>query len=108
MVAHFVIKTKGISAIELSQDAEIHYKSAFVIAHKLREVVTAHQSSFRLSGEVEIDAMHCGGYIKPGTDNPARRNRRRLNRNKEKAKVVMVVRERYGRSRAFMVPGLSP
>nr|WP_296307356.1 IS1595 family transposase [Erythrobacter sp.] len=104
VVAHFVVKAKGISAIELSQDAEIHYKSAFVIAHKLREVVTAHQSSFRLSGEVEIDAMHCGGYIKPGTDNPARRNRRKLNRNKDKAKVVMVARERHGRSRAFMVP----
>lgn len=103
MVAHFVKEAKGISAIGLSQLIEISYKSAFVLAHKLREVLTAHQSSFRLSSEVEIDALHCGGYIKPGTENPSRRNRRRLNRNKEKAKVVMVARERYGRSRAFLV-----
>ncbi len=103
LVAHFVIEPKGISAIRISELLEISYKSAFVILHKLREVVTAHQSSFRLSGEVEIDALHCGGYVKPGTDNPSRRNRRRLNRNKEKAKVVMVARERSGRSRAFMV-----
>lgn len=103
LVAHFVIEPKGISAIRITQFLEVNYKSAFVIAHKLREVLTAHQSSFRLNGEVEIDAMHCGGYIKPGTDNPARRNRRRLHRNKEKAKVVMVARERDGRSRAFIV-----
>jgi hypothetical protein len=103
LIAHFVIEPKGISAIRLSQFLEISYKSAFVLLHKLREVVTAYQSSFRLSGEVEIDALHCGGYIKPGTDNPSRRNRRRLSRNKEKAKVVMVARERFGRSRAFLV-----
>ncbi len=103
LVAYFVNEPKGISAIQISQLIEISYKSAFVLAHKLREVLTAHQSSFRLSGEIEIDALHCGGYIKPGTDNPSRRNRRRLNRNKEKAKVVMVARERYGRSRAFLV-----
>jgi len=103
LVSHFVSEPKGISAIRISQFLEISYKSAFVIAHKLREVLTAHQSTLRLSGEVEIDALHCGGYVKPGTDNPSRRNRRRLNRNKEKAKVVMVARERYGNSRAFIV-----
>jgi transposase-like protein len=103
LVAYFVNEPKGISAIRISQLLEISYKSAFVLLHKLREVTTTHQSSFLLSGEVEIDALHCGGYIKPGKDNPSRRNRRRLNRNAEKAKVVMVARERYGRSRALLV-----
>lgn len=103
LVAYFVNEPKGISAIRISHLLEISYKSAFVLLHKLREVTTARQSSFLLSGEVEIDALHCGGYIKPGKDNPSRRNRRRLNRNREKAKVVMVARERYGRSRAFLV-----
>lgn len=103
LIAHFVNEPKGISAIRISHLIEVSYKTAFVFAHKLREVLTAYQSSFRLGGEVEIDALHCGGYVKPGKDNPSKRNRRRLNRNKEKQRVIMVLRERHGRSRCVLV-----
>ena len=103
LAAYFVESAKGISAIRISHLLEISYKAAFVLAHKLREVLTAYQSGHILGGEVEIDAMHCGGYVKPGKDNPSRRNRRRLNRNKEKQRVIMVLRERYGKSRCVLV-----
>tara|TARA_B100001057_G_scaffold481356_1_gene555299 strand:+ start:797 stop:1498 length:702 start_codon:yes stop_codon:yes gene_type:complete len=103
LTAYFVNEPKGISAVRVSHLLEISYKTALVLAHKLREVVTAYQSSFRMGGESEIDAMHCGGYVKPGKDNPSKRNRRRLNRNKDKQKVIMVIRERYGRSRCVLV-----
>ena len=89
LVAYFVNEPKGISAIRISALLEISYKSAFVLAHKLREVLTAHQSSFRLSGEVEIDAMWCGGYVKPGKNNPSRRNRRRLRRTDVPRRAVL-------------------
>jgi hypothetical protein len=99
-----VNEPKGISAIRLSHLLETSYKTAFVLGHKLREVVTAHQSTLKLGGEVEIDAMHCGGYMKPAKDKPSKRNRRKLFRNKEKEKVIMVIRERFGRSRCSLVP----
>jgi hypothetical protein len=104
LIAYFVNEPKGISAIRLSHLLDTSYKTAFVLGHKLRQVVTAHQSTFKLGGEVEIDAMHCGGYVKPARDNPTQRNRRKLFRNKEKQKVIMVIRERYGRSRCLIVP----
>lgn len=102
--AHFANAKKGIAAITMSELLRVSYKTAFVLKHKLREVLDRHQSSFELGGEVEIDAMWCGGYQKPGKNNPSRRNRRRLNRNRAKQKVIMIARERYGRSRAFIVP----
>ncbi|MFM7403118.1 MAG: transposase, partial [Erythrobacter sp.] len=60
-IAYFVNEPKGISAIRLSHILDTSYKTAYVLGHKLLQVVTAHQSTFKLGGEVEIDAMHCGG-----------------------------------------------
>ena len=46
---------KGVSALQLSRDLDCQYKTAFVLAHKLREAMGAEQRERRLHGDVEID-----------------------------------------------------
>ncbi len=64
-IAIFVNGAKGISALQLSRDLNVQYKTAFVLAHKLREAMGAEQRSRTLSGDVEVDGAFFGGYVKP-------------------------------------------
>ena len=64
-IAIFVNGAKGISALQLSRDLDVQYKTAFVLAHKLREAMGAEMKDRILSGKVEIDGAFFGGYIKP-------------------------------------------
>ena len=57
----FVNAVKGISALQLGRDLDVQYKTAFVMAHKLREAISAEQTKGTLSGEVEIDGAYFGG-----------------------------------------------
>lgn len=57
----FVNAVKGISALQLGRDLDCQYKTAFVMAHKLREAIGDSQTKGILSGEVEIDGAYFGG-----------------------------------------------
>lgn len=63
-VAIFANGAKGYSALQLSRDLNVQYKTAFVLAHKLREAIGAELDA-TLSGVVEIDGAYFGGYVKP-------------------------------------------
>jgi hypothetical protein len=59
-IAIFVSGAKGHSAPQLSRDLDCEYKTAFVLAHKLREVMASevHNPDLpELSGTVEVDGM---------------------------------------------------
>ena len=47
--------SKGLSAVQLSRDLDVQYKTAFVLMHKLREVMAAETRDMRLSGHVEVE-----------------------------------------------------
>jgi transposase-like protein len=100
-VAIFCNEVKGKSALALSRDLNVQYKTAFVLAHKLREAMAVEMKGMRVGGDgetVEIDGAYFGGYIKPAN---ARENRidRRLAKNQTgKRQVVVVMRERGGRT----------
>ena len=64
-IAIFVNGAKGISALQLSRDLDVQYKTAFVLAHKLREAMGAEMNNRKLSGIVEVDGAFFGGYVKP-------------------------------------------
>lgn len=81
-IAIFVNAVKGLSALQLGRDLDVQYKTAFVLAHKLREAIGA-QADVTLGGEVEIDGMYTGGH----GDQP-----------KGKKQVVVVARQRGGRT----------
>lgn len=91
---------KGYSALQLSRDLDCQYKTAFVLAHKLREAMGAEMQDRTLSGEVEIDGAYFGGYRKPDNHKRDRVDRRLAVHRTGKRKVVVVMRERDGKSLA--------
>ena len=56
---------KGVSALQVSRDLAVQYKTAFVLSHKLREAMAREDIGRKLSGEVETDGAYFGGYVKP-------------------------------------------
>lgn len=99
-IAIFVNGAKGYSALQLSRDLDCQYKTAFVLAHKLREAMGAEMQDRTLSGDVEIDGGYFGGYRKPENHKRDRVDRRLAVHRTGKRKVVVVMRERDGKSLA--------
>ena len=67
-IAIFINEVKGKSALALSRDLNCQYKTAFVLAHKLREAMASELKGMQLGGDgetVEVDGGYFGGYIKP-------------------------------------------
>ncbi len=49
--------TKGISALQLSRDLDVQYKTAWVLSHKIRESLIKHKPDNKLNGIVEMDGV---------------------------------------------------
>lgn len=94
----FVNGAKGVSALQMSRDLDCQYKTAFVLAHKLREAMALEDGGHTLSGTVEVDGAYFGGYSKPANKKAARRDRRLAANQTGKRQVVVVGRERGGES----------
>jgi transposase-like protein len=106
-IAIFVNGAKGHSALQLSRDLNCQYKTAFVLAHKLREAVGAivqDVNAPELSGEVHVDGMYTGGSKKPENRKAERVDRRLAEERTGKRQVVVVAREVGGRTLPFVVP----
>lgn len=98
----FVNAVKGISALQLSRDLDCQYKTAFVLAHKLREALAAEVEGATLNGEVEIDGAYVGGVIRPANHVENRIDRRRAQYQTGKRRVVIALRQRQGRTLTFV------
>jgi transposase-like protein len=99
--AIFINEVKGKSALALSRDLDCQYKTAFVLAHKMREAMATELKGMRIGGEgetVEVDGGYFGGYVKPANHKENRRDRRLVKNQNGKRKVVVVARERGGRT----------
>jgi transposase-like protein len=101
-IAIFVNGAKGHSALQLSRDLDCQYKTAFVLAHKLREAIGAVVDTETVSGTVEIDGAYFGGYIKPANHKENRIDRRLLRNHNGKRRVVVIMREREGKTLPFV------
>lgn len=101
-IAIFANGAKGVAALALGRDLDVSYKTAFVLAHKLREAMTSDQESATLGGTVEIDGAYFGGYLKPENKAEDRKDRRLSESQTGKRKCVVVMRERKGRTLAFV------
>ena len=91
-IAIFVNGAKGISALQLSRDLDCQYKTAFVLAHKLREAMGAEMKDRTLSGTVEIDGAYFGGYVRPANRKEDRVDRRLKEHQTGKRRAVVVMR----------------
>ena len=98
VIAKFVNAAKGISSLQLARDADVNYRTAFVLSHKVRKSLLAHRDLQPLSGEIDMD----GTYVHPA---PRKKNkasdrldyRLKENQNPDK-RCVMVAREHYSTS----------
>src|SRR6266446_1640515 len=106
-VAIFCNNVKGISALALGRDLNVQYKTAFVLAHKLRETMGSqihNPDEPELSGTVEVDGAYFGGHVKPENRKADRVDRRLSEEQTGRRQVVVVVREVMGRTLPFIVP----
>jgi transposase-like protein len=98
-VAIFCNEVKGKSMLALSRDLGLSYKSAFVLAHKLREAM-AEEMKHRQIGddrpEAEVDGAYFGTYVRPANLKEDRVDRRLRKNYSKNRKVVVVIRERGG------------
>jgi transposase-like protein len=67
-VAIFANEVKGKSMLALSRDLGTQYKTAFVLAHKIREAMASEVRRGTIGGHgkwAEVDGGYFGGYVKP-------------------------------------------
>lgn len=94
---------KGISALQLARDLSVQHKTAFVLAHKIREAIAAETNGASLNGEVEVDGAYFGGHIRPANNAENRIDRRLAEHQTGKRRVVVAFRQRKGRTLPFVV-----
>jgi hypothetical protein len=100
--AIFVNGAKSYSALQLSRDLDCQYKTAFVVAHKIREAMTSEAHGPTASGEVEVDGAYFGGYVKPANTKGNRRDCRCIVNHNGNRRVVIIMREHGGRTLPFV------
>src|SRR3954467_1599234 len=67
-IALFCNEVKGKSMLALCRELDVQYKTAFVLAHKLREAMASATRALRIGGDGrvgEIDGAYFGGHIRP-------------------------------------------
>ena len=99
--AIFCNEVKGKSALAISRDLGLAYKSAFVLLHKLREAMAGEFKNRMVGGEgktSEVDGGYFGGYVKPANLKENRRDRRLAINQNGKRQCVVIIRERNGNS----------
>jgi transposase-like protein len=100
----FCNEVKGKSMLALSRDLGVQYKTAFVLAHKIRESIGATvEAEDEMPGEVEVDGAYFGGHVKQENRLADRRDRRLTEQQTGKRQVVVVIRERGGRAIPIVV-----
>ena len=86
----FANAVKGISALQLSRDLDVQYKTAFVQLHKLRETLFKTRDTDKLKGRVEIDGGYMQTYIRP-KNRTSERPDLRLIKNQNPNKCLILV-----------------
>ena len=93
-IAIFTNAVKGISALQLSRDLGVQYKTAFVLAHKIRESLIEQRVIEPLSGEVHMDGAYVNGHIRPKNKKEDRVDRRLAVHQKPGKRCVFVMRQK--------------
>jgi transposase-like protein len=93
---------KGISALQLSRDMDCQCKTAFVLAHKIREAIAAETKAATLENDVEVDGAYFGGVIRPENRKEDRIDRRLAEHQTGERRVVVAIRQRKGRTLTFV------
>ena len=84
---------KGMSALQMSRDLDVQYKTAFVLMHNLRESLVDVPTE-KLSGTVEIDGAYVNKYVRPANQRSQRVDRRLAKNQNPNKRAVIVMRQR--------------
>ena len=85
--------------MQLSRDLDCYDKTAFVLAHKLREAMALEVRTCEvLTGHVETDGTYFGGTIRPDTTKVDREDRRLREHQNGQRRAVAVLLARLGRT----------
>lgn len=91
-IAIFTNAVKSISALQLSRDLDCQYKTAWVLAHKIRESLMEYNDDKEFDGVCEMDGVYVNHYIRPKNNIENRVDRRKIyNPNK---RVIISLRQR--------------
>ncbi|MFC3071205.1 IS1595 family transposase [Phenylobacterium soli] len=102
-IAIFSQSPAGTSAVHLSHVLQVNYRTAWRMAHMLREFIATRDIP-KLSGSVEIDGAEFGGHIRPRNIRAdAKDHRKYPYRSPKRKKVLVVAAERGGRVRTTVV-----
>ena len=93
-VAIYTNAVKGMSALQLSRDLAVQYKTAFVLAHKIRESLMVKRDESELGGEVEMDGAYVNGHVRPANKKADRVDRRLAENQNPDKRCVFVMRSR--------------
>lgn len=66
MLIQFTSSSNGVSALKLSKDVGVNYRTALVFCHKLRESIIRSEENEKLEGEIHVDGGHFGGKPRSG------------------------------------------
>ncbi len=91
-IAIFTNSVKSLSALQLSRDLDVQYKTAWVLSHKLRESLLDDEENEPLSGVCEIDGVYVGGKTRQINTIADRVDRRKINHPNKR--VVISLRQR--------------
>jgi transposase-like protein len=94
-LAIYTNAVKGLSALQLSRELDMQYKSAFVLMHKMRESLMAQRDETPLSGEVQIDGGYVGGSVRPENRAEERVDRRLAEHQDHDRRCVIALREAF-------------
>jgi transposase-like protein len=93
-IALYSNAVKGMSALQMSRDLGVQYKTAFVLAHKIRESLIEQRALDKLDGEIHMDGAYVNGHIRPKNKKADRIDRRLAIHQKPNKRCVFVMRQK--------------
>lgn len=88
---------KGISAIQVARQINVQHKTAFVLMHKIREILLRNRSKEKLAGVVQVDGAYVFGTVRK-VNRPAEPQQKgwledRKAKAAERKRCILVLRE---------------
>lgn len=100
-IAYFSKKSNGKCALDLCDDLNVHYRTAYLLGLKLRVVMGRVVEAVQLEGAVAIDGTPVGGHIRPKNVKKKKTDHRKFPyRNSRKGIVIGAIREKFGERRS--------
>lgn len=111
-IALFTNSAKGLSALQLSRELNVQYKTAFVLLHKIRESLMEYQDDKQFQGICELDGVYVEHYIRPKNHRSKRIDRRKVVKPSKRVVISLRQRNEFGsganRTRTFVLKSKNP